>query len=326
MPSPAEPGAPRAYLPERRAQRTLGGPVFWLRASRFQFVTGSTMPVLVCSAMAWYETGAFSWGYFWASLVGIVLIHTGANLANDVFDHLSGNDPGNTEFASPFTGGSRVIQEGRIGPLKMLLAALLCFSAGSLIGLYLVWARGLWILWIGLLGVATAFFYTAPPLRLCYRGAGELLIALDFGILPALGAYYVQAQQFSWGAIAAGMPATLLITAVLFINQFQDMRADALAQKRHWVVRLGRGRARRWYYALILGAPLSLLTGVLLGWLPATTLIGLLACLLLPGMLRAAARFYDTPPGLLPANAGTVAMHLLTGLLMTAGIVLTAVW
>jgi len=280
------------------------------------------MPVLVCSAMAWHETGAFDWGHFSLALVSMVLIHAGANMANDVFDHLTGNDPCNTEYVSPFTGGSRFIQEGKIGPLKVLVAALACFALGSLVGLYIVWLRGLWILAIGIVGVGTAFFYTAPPLRLCYRGGGELLIALDFGILPSLGAYYVQAQQFSWGALVAGLPATFLITAVLFINQFQDMRADAAAAKRHWVVRLGRSRARALYYALILGAPVSLLAGVLLGWLPNLTLIALLPSALAIRMFRAAAAHYDTPDRLLPANAGTVAMHLLTGALMTAGIVL----
>lgn len=296
--------------------------VFWLRVARFQFLTGSAMPVFVCGAMAWYETGKFHWGWWLLTLLGMMLIHLGANLANDFFDHVSGNDEINVEYLSPFTGGSRFIQTGQVRPGYVLLAALVCLGAGSLLGLVLVWARGWPILVLGLVGVVSAFFYTAPPLRLGYRGAGELFIALDFGLLPALGAYYVQAQQFTWGALMAGLPGTFLITAVLFINQFQDMRADAAVDKAHWVVRLGRERSRSVYYALVLAAPASLLLGVTVGLLPGSALLGLGACALLPRMFRAVHAHYDDPAALAPANAGTVGMHLLTGLLMTLGILL----
>jgi 1,4-dihydroxy-2-naphthoate octaprenyltransferase len=296
--------------------------LLWIRAARVPFFTGSVMPVCVCSAMAWHETGRFSWGYWLLTVVSMMLIHAGANLANDYFDHLSGNDPANTEFVNPFTGGSRVIQDLEVWPLDVLWAALLCLGAGSLLGLYLVYARGLWILAIGLVGVISAFCYSGPPLRLGYRGVGELFIFLDFGILPALGAYYVQAQTFSWGAIAAGLPNALLITAVLFINQFQDMRADMVADKRHWVVRLGRKRARWYYYALVTAAPLCVIGGVVLGWLPPTAMIGVGGGVLLPGMIWTAARYYDAPAELAPANASTIAMHLLTGVLLTVGVLL----
>ena len=59
-----------------------------------------------------------------------------------------------------------------------------------------------------------------------------------------------------------------------------------------------------------------------LGWLPAWGLIALLPCLMLPGMFRAAYRHYDDPQKLAPANAGTVAVHLLTGILLTVSIVI----
>jgi 1,4-dihydroxy-2-naphthoate octaprenyltransferase len=295
--------------------------LFWLRAARVQFFTGSALPVIVCATMAWRDTGLFHWGWFWATLVGMLLIHAGANLANDFFDHVSGTDTTNVEFSSPFTGGSRFIQDLRVFPLDILWAALICLAAGSALGLVIVWYRGWWILALGLIGVATAFFYTAPPFRLAHHGLGEVCIFLDFGMLPALGAYYVQAHQFSWGAVAAGMPNAILITAILFINQFQDLRADESVGKRNWVVRMGRNRARWWFVAQILAAPFSAVVGVALGWLPPIALISLLACAPIPGMFRAVMRHYDDPAQLTPANAGTVVMHLLTGVLLTLGLV-----
>jgi len=225
------------------------------------------------------------------------------------------------EFLSPFTGGSRVIQEGLVSPLAVAAASFMCLGAGCVIGLYLVWARGWFILALGLVGVLSAVAYTAPPFRLAHRGLGELVIALDFGLFPCLGAYYVQAQTLAWSALAAGLPAMFLITAVLFINQFPDMRADAAVGKRHWVVRLGRRRAVPYYLALVLAAPLSLVAGVGLGWLPREALLGLAGATPLPVMIRTALRFYDDPAALAPANAATIGAHLLAGAGMLTGLI-----
>ena len=83
--------------------------LFWLKASRFEFLTGSFAPVLVGGSVAWWETGSapahFHWGLWLLTLLGLMLLHSGANLANDYFDHLTGNDEINRTFLRPFTGG-----------------------------------------------------------------------------------------------------------------------------------------------------------------------------------------------------------------------------
>jgi len=48
------------------------------------------------------------------------------------------------------------------------------------------------VLWLGLAGVALAFFYHAPPLKLSYRGLGEAEVALCYGPLIASGTFLVQ--------------------------------------------------------------------------------------------------------------------------------------
>jgi len=158
---------------------------FWLRASRFQFFTASVVPVIVGGATAYWETGTVLWSYWIATLVALVLLHAAANLANDYYDHLSRNDEINIEFISPFTGGSRFIQKQLTSPVSILIAALACLAVGSGIGLILVWLRGWPILVLGVVGGLSGFFYTANPLRLGYRGLGEIFIFLDFGILSS---------------------------------------------------------------------------------------------------------------------------------------------
>lgn len=295
--------------------------LIWVKASRPAFFTGSVMPIFIGSALAYSETGRLHWGFFLLSLLALMLLHAAANLVNDYYDHVSGNDWLNKDFASPFTGGSRTIQQGLAQPKAVLLASVICLGLGGLIGFYLAWMRGWPILALGLVGGLSAYFYTAKPLQLGYRGFGELFIWLDFGLLPVLGAYYVQVQHFSQAAVIASFPMAFLIMAVLWINQFQDYQADKAVNKRHWVVRLGRRRASYVYAGMLAAAHLSLLYGVLAHLLPITTAVALLTLPLSFIAATTALRYYDDLPRLVKANATTIPLHLLTGTLFTLGIV-----
>jgi 1,4-dihydroxy-2-naphthoate octaprenyltransferase len=297
---------------------------FWLHASRFEFFTGVVGPALVGGAVAWSYAHVFHWGLWLLTLVGLIFAHAAANLANDYFDHLSGNDALNTEFITPFTGGSRVIQQGLATPREVLVAALVSLALGGACGLVLAELVGWPILLLAGIGGVSGFFYTAPPLKLGYRGWGELFIALDFGVLPVLGTYYVQTRSFSLPALWASLPVALLILAILWINQFPDYAADRAVRKFHWVVRLGRRRAASVYAGMMALAYLVVIAGAALAILPP---LALLVVLTLPLALRGinvALREYDNPQTLTPANAATVGVHLLFSVLLTVGILVDA--
>ena len=298
----------------------LRGPVFWLKAARAPFFTGSLAPIAVGTATAFDETGVISWPAALLSLLALVCLHAGANLANDYYDHISGNDEVNVSYATPITGGSRLIQRGLVRPGEILAASLVSLTLGAGIGLYLVWMAGWPILVLGIVGGVTGFCYTAPPLKLGYRGVGEIFIFLDFGLLPVLGAHYVQAQAFSSGAAFAGVCVGLLMTNVLWINQFQDAEADAAVGKRHWVVRLGRRRSSRVHAALFALAYGAIVIGAAAKALPAWAMLGLLSAPLAVRASCVSSRCCDHLDRLTPANVGTIAVHLLTSLLLALGI------
>jgi 1,4-dihydroxy-2-naphthoate polyprenyltransferase len=298
------------------------GPLFWLKAARAPFFTGSLAPIVVGTSLAYYHTGQVNWLHGSLALVALTALHACANLANDYYDHLTGNDEANNTYATPFTGGSRVIQQGLVRPWEMLAAALVAMAIGAAIGLYLVYATGWPILVLGVVGGLTGFFYTAPPPKLGYRGVGEIFIFLDFGVLPVLGAYFVQTGHFAPSAVVASLPTALLILAVLWVNQFQDMVADAAVGKRHGVVRLGRAASARVHVALLLLSQAVAPAGFLTGLFPAWSLLALLG---LPLALKASAtvlRSHDDLPRLTPANAATIGCHLVTSLALGAGLVL----
>lgn len=300
-------------------QPTAKMPPLWIVKTRAPFFTATVVPVCLGAAVAWVATGTFHVGYFVLTLLGALCLQAGTNMTNDYFDHTWGSDEINTEFANPFTGGSRLIQMGLVRPEVYLREGLLFFAAGSLIGVILWLTRGPWVLWLGLIGLFSGYFYTAPPLRLAGTGLGELLIGLNFGPLMVLGSYYTLTQKVSWEPVLASLPVGLLIALVVWINQFQDMRADAAVGKRHWVVRLGRRRAATVYGLLLALAYLSLVAAVFLGKVTPFSLLGLLTAPLAMRAYRVAQTHYDHPRELVPANAATIQIHLLTGGLITLG-------
>ena len=296
--------------------------MFWLRAARAPFFTGSFAPALVGTATAYHELSSIDWLRAFLVLVGLTAIHAGANLANDYYDHLSGNDEINVRRAAPFTGGSRFIQDGLASRRDILLASLVSLGAGGIIGLYLTYVAGWPILALGLFGGITGFAYTAPPLKLGYRGLGEIVVFLDFGLLPVLGSHFVQTESFGIVPIIAGMLVGLLMTNVLWINQFQDAEADAAVGKRNWVVRLGRQRAALVHAGFFGATYVVLVLSVAMRLLPVSSLLALLSLPLASWALAVSLRRYDQLELLRPANVATILTHLSGSLLLAAGLVL----
>jgi len=294
----------------------------WLMEVRAPFFTATIVPILLGTAIAWAREDIFHGGLFVLTLLGALLLHAGANMINDYFDHLLGTDAINVEFVRPFTGGSRMIQEGLLTPRQVLTASVLCLALGSLVGLYLASVRGWVILLLGVIGLFSAVFYVTPAFSLSAIGMGELVIGLNFGVLMTLGAYYVQTGQFSWEPVVASLPVALLIAGVLYINEFQDAAADAAVGRRHLVVRLGKRLAAQGYAVLMVAVYLTLALSVLLGGVTPITLLGLLTIPLSAKAVRVARTYYDDPQRLTPANATTIQVHLLTGLLIILGYLL----
>lgn len=289
---------------------------------RAPFFTASAIPVLVGTALAWNMTGKFDLFKFILVLIGVPFFNAGTNLANDYYDHKTGNDDLNVNL-TPFSGGSRVIQKGIVPPKQMLIGSFLFFGLGSIIGLYLnAVTPGNLILYLGIFGLLTGFFYTATPVFIGYRGIGELIVGLDLGTLAIIGAYYVQAHSLNWSVFWISLPIGFLVMAILYINQFPDYDADKAVNKRHLVVRWGKKKAVYGYYFLI-SAPYLVIAGSVV--FKMVTPYALLAFLTLPISLSAIKILklnYDKIVELIPAQAKTIQTHLFTGLLLSLGLVI----
>ena len=294
----------------------------WLKAIRIPFTTATIIPVALGSIIAWHDTDRFMWIRFWLAMLGALLIHIGTNLANDYFDHLSGCDKANPN-PTPFSGGSRVIQQGLIAPNDILHVSLVAFILGSAIGLYLNYICGSnVILIIGLIGVFLGFFYTAKPFRIGYGSFGELAVGIGFGPLMVMGSYYVQAQNLPFKVFVISIPIGLLIALVLFINEFPDYQADKSVGKRTLVVILGKKNAVILYHVLLAAVYLTIIVLVIFKFLPFVSLISFLG---LPLALKAfviSKKNFGKIYELLPANASTIGLHSIIGLLLCIGFIL----
>ncbi len=294
----------------------------WIKAIRAPFFTASAIPVLVGSALAWNMTGKFSLSKFILVLVGVPLFNAGTNLANDYYDHKTGNDEINTKV-TPFSGGSRVIQNRVIPPQHILIGSFLFFGLGSIIGLYLnAVTPGNLVLYLGIFGLLTGFFYTAAPILIGYRGIGEFVVGLNLGTLTIIGTYYVQAHSLSWSAFWISLPIGFLVAAILYINQFPDYEADKAVNKRHLVVILGKRKAVYGYYFLICATYLVIAGSVIFRIVTPFVLVSFLTLPVALGAIKTLKANYDKFTELIPAQAKTIKVHLLVGLLLSLGFVL----
>ena len=293
-----------------------------VQITRAPFFTAVIVPVLLGTLIAWGE-GVFHVQYFMAALLGIIAVNAGLNMSNDYFDHLSGNDTFEHEL-TPFSGGSRTIQNGVLAPEKVLRWSLVFYLLGIVAGVYLLAVRGWGIAVVGLIGLFLAFFHNAPPIRLYHLapGMGELAIGIGCGPLVVLGAYYAQTQRFAPQALVASLPLAFLIAAVLCANEFPDSEADRHVGKKTLPVVLGKEQAAWAYILMVAGAYVSILAGTALGVLPPTALLGMLTIPLAWQATRRMRRFHSNTAQLVPALGATIQLHLSTGVLLCLGYVI----
>lgn len=291
---------------------------FWVRATRARFLTAMVFPILLGTLIARNDGYYSGWVLLLSMAAGLSLV-CGANLFNDYYDYLSGADPINN-YRTPFNGGSGFLVDGVVSPKVFKRAGLVFLALGSIIGVFLVYLKGILLLFVGLAGVAMAYWYTAPPLRLSYRGFGELLIALTCGPFPTLGSYVAQSGEFSIRPVMASLPLMFLIVAVLWINEIVDISPDREARKYTLVVKLGKGGSLTGYLALLAFSYLSLAYVTGIGLLPMGALIGFLTLPIAFKAARSALVSSFEKARLLSSSALTIALHSAMGVLLVTAL------
>ena len=204
---------------------------------------------------------------YWLGQAAVTAFQLMTHYANDYFDYEA--DRANAT-PTKWSGGSRVLPNAELPRGVALVAALVLAALGLGVGFALSRTAGAgpWTQPILVGIVVLAWEYSAPPLRLCATGLGELDTAVVVtGLVPLLG-FYLQAPDLRGVGVLvlAIVPLALLQLAMLLAIEFPDAAGDAATGKRTLVVRLGAARAA-WLYAAI--------TALAYLWLPVAVLLGL---------------------------------------------------
>jgi 1,4-dihydroxy-2-naphthoate octaprenyltransferase len=320
----------------------------WVAGARPRTFPAAVVPVVVGTAAGYLSSGTavvhgvqangscvaqcfitFDRGLSWLNALLALLVALGIQIG--------------TNYVNDYADGVRGTDEQRVGPVRLVagnlasvrdvqIAAAMCFGVAGLAGLILAARVTWWFIPLGLLCIAAGWAYTGGPRPYGYLGFGELFVFVFFGLVATAGSAYVQhapfvvssaghlfSYSYEWGlALWAGVPVGLLAAALLQANNLRDIETDSVSGKKTLAVRLGRRRAGLLYSFTLMAAALAI--GVLHNY-RSWALLALAATpfAILPVRLALGDR---SGRGLLPMLGATARLQVVTGVLLTIGLLL----
>ncbi len=248
----------------------------WIQASRAPFFVATVIPLLLGWIMAMQHTGSVRPRRFLLCLFGSLIVHLITNLANDYFDHAVGTDAGDS------IGGSRVIQEGKITPRRLLRVIIVLYIIAFAIAAIIVFYFELHLLVIPIFFSAfSSFFYVAPPIRYGYHGLGEVFVAVNMGPIMVTGTYWVVAGAPALAPLLVSIPVGIMVAAILYYQSLPDMITDQASGKITLAVRLGKKLAFQgliMFFVLIYASIVALVLGGFVSPFALLSLLGLPLC------------------------------------------------
>jgi 1,4-dihydroxy-2-naphthoate octaprenyltransferase len=248
----------------------------WLVAARYLALPQVIIPCFLGALIA-FTHAQFDILLFFICLIGLTAVGLGTYLLDDYFDlKLAGThyrEEIQREGSKVRTLKAPLVTDGTIKLEHVLYVGLGLFVIGALACAYLTIISGWLVLALSLAGVFICFFYSAPPIKLGYRGFGEISVALTTGPMICLGTYYVLTNDISLEPIMASLPIGILVGTILYIHSIMDSEPDKVVGKRTMAITLGsQEKAVRIlplplslsYLILILGVGLKILSPLLL--------------------------------------------------------------
>ncbi|HEY4394100.1 MAG TPA: prenyltransferase [Polyangia bacterium] len=241
----------------------MGRLIAFIKLGRPQFLLGGFVLYGLGAALAVAGGAPLHRGRYLLGQLVVTATQLMTHYANDYFD-LEADRANRTP--TRWSGGSRILPDGALPPTVALGAARLLLLLAAAGAVLLGRRAGTTPLALAAAMISLAWSYSAPPLRLCARGLGELTTALVVtGLVPVFG-YDLQAGEVAAPIFfAAALPCALQFAMLLAI-EFPDAAGDAATGKRTLVVRMGALPAARLY---------ALVTLLAFGALPLWVLAGL---------------------------------------------------
>jgi 1,4-dihydroxy-2-naphthoate polyprenyltransferase len=224
----------------------------WLHAARLRTLPLSLSGIIVGTGLA-ALLDVFDGLIFGLALLTTIGFQVLSNFANDLGDSQKGTD--NAERVGP----ARAIQSGQLTAVQMkrgmwvvglisLVSALLLIRTSvanlsqTAIYTYVILAGAC---------IAAAITYTVGKNAYGYRGLGDIMVFIFFGLVSVIGVFGLYGEGFEWLVLFPAISMGAWSTAVLNLNNLRDIRNDAKMQKRTMVVQLGFERAKLYHVFLV---------------------------------------------------------------------------
>jgi 1,4-dihydroxy-2-naphthoate octaprenyltransferase len=300
----------------------------FIKLVRAPFLSSIISPLITGSLLALYITNNFEVVNFVLVLILGISLHIATNVYNDIYDTIQGTDKINAH-RNEFSGGSGVLVDYpqlmptmfRIARIALVVA---CFAGVFLFFMIDISLR-LYLIGLFLLSAFFSKYYTAAPVKVAYRGIGEISVWFAFGPM----AIFVAAVSQNVGMhpiILAAMPITGISTlSILLIGQIIDKDADQATGKWGVAVRLGIKPTRFIYMTiqLILCLNIIILASVMMnnGW---PVLIALIPyAIMLPGIIKQLQQKEKQLDSFKKAAGLNALLHLYFSLLFSMGVGMT---
>jgi 1,4-dihydroxy-2-naphthoate octaprenyltransferase len=216
----------------------------WLIGARIKTLPAAVSPVLIGTALAGVDR---NWLRALLALVVSLSLQIAVNFANDYSDGIRGAD-------EERVGPTRLVASGLATADSVKRAAQICFLVAAIAGGILAIQTSYWLILVGLIAIAAAWFYTGGTNPYGYLGFGEISVFIFFGLVATMGTFYVQSEKITLLSFIAALPMGALSCAILMVNNLRDREADELVGKRTLAVRIGDRASRRTFIALMLFA------------------------------------------------------------------------
>lgn len=224
----------------------------WIHAARLRTLPLSVAGILLGSMIA-FADHQFSWSVFILALITTLLLQILSNLANDYGDFTHGTDNENR------VGPQRAVQSGVISPKEMKRAIYFTGFLAFATGVFLLFSalheifNYLFLVYLiaGVLAISAAIKYTVGNRNFGYKGFGDIMVFIFFGIVAVSGTHFLHTLKFDFWVLLPATSIGLLSTGVLNINNMRDVENDRIFGKITIPVRLGN-TGSKWYHLLLL--------------------------------------------------------------------------
>ena len=215
----------------------------WIEGARPRTLPNAIAPVFAGTGAAAALGEAVWWKALLALVVALAFV-IGVNFANDYSDGVRGMDDDRV-------GPVRLVGSGLVAPALVKRAAFACFGIGAAAEIALALTSAWWLIVVGALCIAGAWFYTGGRTPYGYNGLGEVAVFVFFGLVAVLGTQFVQAERVDWAGLACAVAVGSFSSAVLVSNNLRDIPTDTVTGKRTLAVRLGDARTRVLHLVLV---------------------------------------------------------------------------